>query len=193
MQSRIGFIDSIAVLIRRMNILYLIIKYDPQLPKLLVTDKSVRWFDAFMGVGYEFYEVRTKVILIFDKRKTLFDAWKKVIKWWPDHDIKMRFVETNHSYEFILYGDSVALDTRWVFLKALKVSENYKAFKNDYEGAAFLRLALYRPKGDSYELELFDYRKRVTDVMFLEDADRENDNIVLRSSNILRGSAQRSL
>jgi hypothetical protein len=176
-----------------MNILYLIIKYDQQLPKLLVTDKSVRWFDAFMGVGYEFYEVRTKVILIFDKRKTLFDAWKKVIKWWPDHDIKMRFVETNHSYEFILYANSVALDTKWVFLKALKVSENYKAFKNDYEGAAFLRLGLYRPKGDSYELELFDYTKRVTDVVFLEDANRENDNIVLRSSNILRGSAQRPL
>jgi len=168
-----------------------IIKYDQQLLELLVTDKTFRWFDAFMGVGYEFYEVRTKVILIFDKRKTLFDAWKKVIKWWPDHEIKMRFVETNHSYEFILYADSVALDTRWVFLKALKVSENYKAFKNDYEGAALLRLALYRPKGDSYELELFDYTKRVTDVMFLEDALREKDNIVLKSSNILRGSTQR--
>ena len=174
-----------------MNIFYLIIKYDQQLLKFLVTDKSVRWFDAFMGVGYEFYEVRTTVILIFNKRKTLFDAWNKIIKWWPDHEIKMRFVETNHSYEFILYADSVALDNRWVFLKALKVSENYKAFKNDYEGAALLRLGLYRPKGDSYELELFDYNKRVTDVIFLDDAQRENDNFVLKSSNILRGSTQR--
>jgi hypothetical protein len=153
-----------------------------------VTDKRVRWFDAFMGVGYEFYEVRAKVILIFDRRKTLFNAWNKIIKWWPDHEIKMRFVETNHSYEFILYGDSVALETSWVFLKALKVSENYKTFKNDYEGAALLRLALYRPKEDSYELELFDYTKRLTDVVFLEDALREKDSIVLKSSNILRGS-----
>jgi hypothetical protein len=156
-----------------------------------VTHKSVRWFDAFMGVGYEFLEVRAKVILIFDKRKTLFDAWKKVIKWWPDHEIKMRFVETNCSYEFILYADSVALDLRWVFLKALKVSENYKAFKNDYQGAASLRLALYRAKGDSYELEIFDYTKRVTDVMFLDDALREKDNMVFQSSNILRDSKER--
>ena len=169
----------------------LIIKYDQESLKLFVTDKSVRWFDAFMGVGYEFYEVRTKVILIFDKKKTLLDAWNKVIKWWPDHEIKMRFVETNHSYEFILYGDSVALDTTSVFLKALNISENYKMFKKDYEGAALLRLALYRPKGDSYELELFDYSKRVSDVMFLEDTLREKDNIVLRSGNILRGSTQR--
>jgi hypothetical protein len=174
-----------------MSIFYLIIKYDQQLLKSLVTDKSVRWFDAFMGVGYEFYEVRTKVILIFNKRKTLSDAWNKIIKWWPDHEIKMRFVETNHSYEFILYADSVALDNRWVFLKALKVSENYKVFKNDYEGAAFLRLALYIPKGDSYELEIFDYTKRVTDVMFLEDALRDKDHMVLESSNILRNSTQR--
>lgn len=157
-----------------------------------MTDKSVRWFDAFMGVGYEFYEVRTKVILIFDNKKTLLNAWNKVIKWWPDHEIKMRFVETNHSYEFILYGDSEILDTRWVFLKALKVSENYKTFKDDYEGAALLRLALYRPKGNSYELELFDYNKRITDVMFLEESLRETDSIVLNSSNILRGSTQSS-
>jgi hypothetical protein len=104
----------------------------------------------------------------------------------------MRFVETNHSYEFILYGDSEILDTRWVFLKALKVSENYKTFKDDYEGAALLRLALYRPKGNSYELELFDYNKRITDVMFLEESLRETDSIVLNSSNILRGSTQSS-
>ena len=155
-----------------------------------MTDKSVRWFDAFMGVGYEFYEVRTKVILIFERKKTLLNAWSKLIKWWPDDEIKMRFVETNHSYEFILYGDSVVLENRWVFLKALKVSEHYKTFRDDYEGAAYLRMAIYRPKGDSYELEIFDYKKRVTDVMFLEEPLRETDSIVLKSSNILRGSTQ---
>jgi len=157
-----------------------------------VTDKSVRWFDAFMGVGYEFYEVRAKVILIFDKRKTLVNAWNKVIKWWPDDEIKMRFIETLHSYEFVLYGDSSVLEARWVFLKALKVSEHYKTFKDDYEGAATLRLALYRPKGDSYELELFDYKKRVTDVLFLEEPLGETDSVVLKSSNILRGITQNS-
>ena len=155
-----------------------------------MTDKSVRWFDAFMGVGYEFYEVRAKVILIFDKRKTLVNAWNKIIKWWPDDEIKLRFVETINSYEFILYGDSRVLDARWVFLKALRVSEHYKTFKDDYEGTAYLRFALYRPKGDSYEIEIFDYKKRVTDVMFLEEPLREKDSIVLKSSNILRGSTQ---
>lgn len=143
-----------------------------------------------MGIGYEFYDVRAKVILIFDKKKTLINAWNKVIKWWPDNEIRMRFVETIDSYEFILYGDSSVLDSRWVFLKALKVSEHYKTFKDDYEGAALLRLALYRSKGDSYELELFDYNKRVTDVMFLKEPLRETESIVSKSSNILRRLTQ---
>ncbi len=60
------------------------------------------------------------------------------------------------------------------------------------KGQTLLRLALYRPKRDSYELELFDYNKRVTDVKFLEEPLRETDSIVLRSSNILRGSTQSS-
>ena len=158
-----------------------------------MTDKNVRWFDAFLGVGYEFYEVRAKVMLIFDNRKTLAKAWNKIIKWWPDDEIKMRFIETIQSYEFILYGDSRVLEARWVFLKSLRVSENYKTFKDDYEGAAYLRFALYRPKGNSYELELFDYSKKVTDVRFLEEPLEETqDGIVIKSSNMLRGSGQYS-
>ena len=154
----------------------------------------MRWFDAFMGVGYEFYHVRAKVILIFDNRKTLLNAWHKVIKWWPDDWIRLRFLETNHSYEFILYGDSNFLENTWVFLKALDVSQHYNTFKADYEGAAYLHLALYRHKGESYELEVFDYRKKVTDVMFLkEPLEEPQDGIVLRSRSIIHGPNQSSL
>jgi len=39
-------------------------------------------------------------------------------------------------------------------------------------------------------MELLDYKKRVTDVMFLEEPLRKTDSIVLKSSNILRGSTQ---
>jgi len=78
------------------------------------------------------------------------------------------------------------LESTWVFLKALKVSQHYETFKQDYEGAAYLRLALYRPKKDSYELELFDYKKKVTDVMFLkEPLEEAQDTILLRSRSML--------
>ena len=153
-----------------------------------LTDKSVIWFNDFMGVGYHFYDVYTKVLLIFNDKKTLLNAWRKVIKWWPDDEIKMRFVETSDSYEFVLYGESRILTTKWVFLKALKASEHYKRFKDDYEGAAYLGLALYRPKDDSYELEILKYRKKVTDVKFIQETDVGQDDIVLRSRQVLRDS-----
>jgi len=152
-----------------------------------LSEASITWFNDFMGVGYHFYDVRTKVLLIFNERKMILNAWNKVIKWWPDDEIKMRFVETNDSYEFVLYGESRILTTKCVFLKALKASEHYKRFKDDYDGAAYLGLALYKPKDDSYELEIFKYRKKVTDVKFLKESDAEHDNIVLRSRQILRG------
>ncbi len=148
------------------------------------------WFNDFMGVGYHFYDVHTKVLLIFNEKKPLLSAWGKVIKWWPDDEIKMRFVEENDSYEFVLHGESRILTTKWVFLKALKASEHYKRFKEEYDGAAYLGLALYKPKDDSYELEIFKYRKKVTDVKFLKETDTEEDVIVAKSRQLLRGSKQ---
>jgi hypothetical protein len=152
--------------------------------------EPVTWFSDFMGLGYHFYEVHPKVLLIFDKRKPLIDAWKKVIKWWPDDAISMRFVDYDDSYDYVLYGESRILATKWAFLKALKASEHYRQFRDEYDGVAYLGLAFYRPKADSYELEIFNYRKRVVDVKFLKEADAESDSMVERSRQILRGSGR---
>jgi hypothetical protein len=155
-----------------------------------MNNEYIRWFDAFMGVGYNFYEVRPKVLLIFTKRKILLTAWNKIIKWWPDDEIRMRFLETNDSYKFILYGESRILETKWVFLKALKTSEHYKKFKEEYDKVASLRLALYRPKSDSYELEIFDYTKRVTDAQFLKEPIRKENTIISKALNFLHDNPQ---
>ena len=156
--------------------------------KKVVINKAIRWFDAFLGLGYEFYDVRAKVIMIFNSRRTLLNAWNKVIKWWPDDAIKMRFLETKDIYEFIMYGDSSILGFIWVFMKTLNVSQHFETFKKDYDGATYLRLALYRPKKNSYELELFDYQKRITDVLFLKEPLNEiQDAVLLEYKNSIHG------
>lgn len=142
---------------------------------------SIRFFDGFMGVGYQFYEVRPKLLLIFDKKKTLVDVWRKVIKWIPDDEISVRFVEKNGSFNFVLYGKSNILDSQWIFKKSLHSSEHHKRFKDDYEGVAYLGFALYVPKDDSYELEVFNYKKRITNIRFLSEEDAKQDEIVLKS------------
>jgi hypothetical protein len=142
-----------------------------------------------MGVGYYFHDVHPRVLLMFDERKALLNAWRKVVKYWPDDEISIRFVEMDDSYEFVLYGESRILVTKWVFLKALKASDHYKRFKSEFDGAAYLALALYKPKDDTFEVEIFNYRKKVTDVQFLNEVDVK-DGIVLRSREVLRNSGR---
>jgi len=153
---------------------------------------SITWYTDFLGVGYRYWDVHTHVLLILNSKKDLLSLWKKVVKWWPDDEIKMRFVESDNYYEFVLYGESrILAENKWVFLKYLKTSEYYKKFKDEYDGAAYLGFALYKTKtkDDSYELEVFKYRKKVTDVQFLKENEVEQDSIVLKSRRVLRGSA----
>ncbi len=150
-----------------------------------MTDKTIRWFDAFLGLGYQFFDVRAKVIVIFNSRRTLLNAWNKVIKWWPDDIIKMRFLENDGLYEFMMYGDSRILDSLWVFQKTLNRSEHFETFRNDYDGATYLRLALYKPKKNSSELELFDYQKRVSDVLFLKEPLETEDVVLLEYISLI--------
>jgi hypothetical protein len=153
-----------------------------------MVDAKIDWFDDFLGLGYHMYDVRPTVFLIFDGRKKIGSTWNKIIKYFPDDEIKIRFIEKESNYEFVLYCQSRILSTIWVFLKSLKVSEHYKQFKEDYEGAAHLKLALYIPKKDTYELEIFKYMKRITDLKFLTESEVEQDFILTRSVENLRRS-----
>jgi hypothetical protein len=156
------------------------------------TEQDIELFQDFMGVGYFFHDVRPNVLLIFDNRRALVNTWSKIIKWWPDPDIRMVLIEKQNpaSYEFYLHSDSKILNTKWVFLKSLKMSEHYTRFKSDYDGAANLGLALYRPKDDSYELEIFKYKKRVTNVTFQAESESITDTIVQRSKQVLKFSSE---
>ncbi|MBI3842639.1 MAG: hypothetical protein HY295_05825 [Thaumarchaeota archaeon] len=150
-----------------------------------MSETEIKLFEDFMGLGY-IYDARPTALLVFDKRKAIGDVWKKIIKWWPDDEIMLRFVENDDSYEFVLYGQSRILETNWMFLKRLKTSENYKRFKDDYDGAAYLGLALYIRKDNSYELEVFRQKKRITNVKFLTESEAADDSTVLMSRQINR-------
>jgi len=151
-----------------------------------MTDTKINWFDDFLGLGYHMYDVKPTIFLMFDGRKKVGNAWNKIIKYFPDDEIKIRFVEREPNYDFVLYCESRILSTTWVFLKTLKISEHYKQFKEDYEGAANLKLALYVPKKDTYELEIFKYMKRITNLKFPSESEVEQDFVLSRSIQNLR-------
>lgn len=156
-----------------------------------MVDTKIDWFENFLGLGYHLYDVRPVLILLLDNRKEIANTWNKIVKYLPDDEIKVRFVEKESTYEFVLYCESRILLTTYVFLKSLNMSEHYKQFKDDFDGAAVLKLALYIVKKDkTTELEIFKYQKRLTNVKFLTEAEAEQDFIVTRAIEKLHSNSK---
>ncbi len=152
-----------------------------------MTESKIDWFDDFLGLGYHLYDVRPVLLLLIDERKKVTNTWNKILKYFPDDEIKARFVEVDTKYEFVFYCNSRILQSTWVFLKSLNASEHYRQFKEDYDGAAVLKLALYiKKKDNSTELEIFKYQKRLTDVKFIKEDEAQQDPILAVALQKLR-------
>lgn len=83
------------------------------------------------------------VVPLFSERKQATNLWNETIHWWNDHSIKIRFVETDEQYWFIMGGESSKPQTNKSFFKILDKSQNYERFKNGHQGEAYLRLGTY--------------------------------------------------
>lgn len=144
------------------------------------------WFYDFLGVGYRAQDPYTMLLLMFKNRSDASKIWHEVLRWWIDDEIRIRFVENNGKYQFVMYCETRILEDTWVFIKMLKVSEYYRKFKKNYKNRAFLGLAIYRPKDDSYNLHILKNTKNITDIQFLQEGDMEKDSIIWRSREALR-------
>ncbi len=107
---------------------------------------SIPWYDDFLGVAYRYFDLRMNVIPLFTDRKKASDLWNENVHWWGDHDIKMRFVETDDKYWFIVASETRRPDHNTSFFKLLPKSENYLRFKKGSHGEAYLRFASYTEK-----------------------------------------------
>ena len=159
--------------------------------ELKVTDSKIDWYEDFIGLGYHVFDVRPTVYLIFDNKKKLVSAWNNVIKYWPDYEIKMVFVEGDTNYEFVLYCQSRILEKTIVFLKSLKISDHYQRFVEEYNGSVSLQIANYSPKKGEYALEIFKFKKKVTGVKLLKKQDTVDDFIVLQAVEKLRQAEEK--
>lgn len=107
---------------------------------------SIPWHDQMLGVAYRYFDLRMNVIPLFSERKKASDLWHENVHWWPDPDIKMRFVESGDQYWFILASETKRPDHNTAFFKLLPKSENYERFKKGHGGEAYLRFASYAEK-----------------------------------------------
>ena len=86
------------------------------------------------------------VVPLLTDRKQSTSLWHDVIHWWVDPSIKIRFVEIDDDYWFIMGADSQKPTTNMSFFKKLQKSENYERFKKGHGGEAYLRLGVYTDK-----------------------------------------------
>jgi hypothetical protein len=157
-----------------------------------MADTKIDWFEDFLGLGYHVFDIRPTIYLIFDSKRKLVNTWREIIKYWPDDEIKMRFFEGEENYEFVLYSQSRILLTTTVFLKSLKISDHYRQFMEEYNGSASLQLAVYFPKDKKYELEIFKFKKKVTDLKFLKEEDTDDDFIILQARKKLKNPKEKN-
>ena len=152
----------------------------------MMTYNPMSWFSRFAGVGYRYYDIYMNVFPIFDDKTYAFKLWKKTINWWPDDEIKLRFIENGDEYWFILYGGSLYEKENMGFVKNMHISENYHRFKVGYEKKVILRFGIYREKAkrigpgaqdDNFTLELLKKSKLVYDIKFFQYSDLPNSSI----------------
>jgi hypothetical protein len=151
-----------------------------------MADMKIDWFEDFLGLGYHVFDIRPTIYLIFDGKRKLVNTWNKIIKYWPDDEITMRFFEGKENYEFVLYCKSRILLSTTVFLKSLKISDHYRQFMDEYNGSASLQLGVYFPKEKKYELEIFKFKKKITDLQFLKEEYVDDDFVILQAREKLK-------
>jgi hypothetical protein len=110
------------------------------------SQSPIPWFDDFVGVAYRYYDLRMNVVPLITDRKQSASLWHDSIHWWVDPSIKIRFVEMENDYWFIMGSDSQKPDTNLAFFKILPKSEHYERFKAGHGGEAYLRLGVYIKK-----------------------------------------------
>ena len=109
-------------------------------------DSPIPWFDDFVGIAYRYYDLRMNLIPLFHDFKKAQAFWRETIKWWNDHSIKIRFVETGDTYWFIMGAESRKTEDNRFLFKVLPKSSHYDRFKKGQEGTAYLRLGTYSKK-----------------------------------------------
>ena len=156
--------------------------------------KTILWRQDFIGIGYRYHDVYMNVFPIFENKGYASKLWDKSIRWWPDDEIRLRFVEEGEddSYWFVLYNTAQHIDECTGFAKNLKLSDNYRRFKVGYEKQVILRFGIYKDnlkkekkEGDmkkKFDLELLKKHKTVYDIKFLNFSNLSADSIEMSAS-----------
>lgn len=106
---------------------------------------SNEWFTSFLGIAYRYFDVKMNIVILLSNINYSKSVWNKTVNKWLDNSIKIRFVEYQTKYWFIMSGYD-NLGTITTFYKILPRSYNYDRFKLNCNNEAYIKFGTYTPK-----------------------------------------------
>jgi len=143
-------------------------------------------FTEFIGVGYDYHDVQMNVFPLFEDKAYASELWRKTFAKLHGNQVRIRFVEDQNNYWFIVYA--ITLEDYIGLVKKVPISENYYRFKEAFMDRAILRFGVYKKndyqsdknKGRNYQFEVLKKSKLVRDVRFMRYSELPKDGVETR-------------
>lgn len=135
----------------------------------------VVWYAEYMGIGYLLDDEGWHVFPLFRNSSDAKKIWDEYIEQLDEKNLRMRFIELDGEYEFILYAHPFFKEKpNFGFFRHLDSSEYYKTFKQKSQGKAFFRFGVFRT---GEEPIIFQKSKLVTDIKFMKSHEVAKNSI----------------
>jgi hypothetical protein len=143
-----------------------------------VTDRrdlfAAVWFTDYAGIGYIFDGRDWSVFPLFKSKTEAEKIWMEFIEPLSEKNLRMRFIELNGEYKFILYPFPLSSQVpNFGFYRSLASSETYRVFKSRFKGEALFRFGVL----DEGNPTMMRRAKLVTDIKFIKSSEVKKDSM----------------
>ena len=144
----------------------------------------VIWYTEYLGMGYLRNDSGWHVFPMFTSPSKAEEIWEEYVEPLSEDSIKMRFIELNGKYNFILYSLPMLKDkANFGFYRTLSSSETYNVFKKNFEGKVLFTFGIL---GDGSTPTIYCKSKLVTDVKFMKSSEVEKNSIEWLAEEVQR-------
>jgi len=141
-------------------------------------------YTEYLGLGYICQKGVWNVFPVFSDYFEAQEIWNDQFEPIEASNFKMRFIEYQNNYEFILYTEPVSqTKANFVFYRTLNISENYRAFKSGFKGQAVFRFGILDSESQPNYLSKF---KVVSDIKFLNQENLQENTVEWRIEELQR-------
>ncbi len=136
---------------------------------------NILWYTDYFGIGYALDKKGWSVFPIFSNPLNAKMIWKDQIESLEENTLKMRFIEYENKYKFILYPFPFQKNkVNFGFYRSINSLKTYKIFKRNFPNKAFFTFGAI---GDGSKPDVLNRAKLVSDIQFFKSTDVKENSI----------------